>query len=403
MKLFLLLLHLCIISSYVQSQTRGETTASFFFENGEKLLNQGAYPEALEQFNKCLQQSPAYSEAYLNRAYAKQQLNDNEGANIDLSIYLEQKPDQPEALFARATLRYQLKKYAEAKEDLLKVLTLPAGETNTVYFKKPASSTSGITEVITTQSGFRPQIYNYLGLVDTELKKYPSAIVWLDSAIALDPNQPDYYVNRGVAKEAFDDGTAVADYKKALTIKPDHAIALKNLSMHSRKQGNLTDADDQLERAIESDSSMLYPYLERAYQRMEAGYYKGAEEDYSSALKVTETDPEIWFNRGLAREKLKNWAGAYADYTKVIELNEKLEKAWLGRGNVLMKQSKYKEAIEDYTVAITYQPDYALAFYNRALAKNKLKLNSEACADLSQAMKLGLQIEPKLKAKICGE
>jgi tetratricopeptide (TPR) repeat protein len=397
---FILASFLLTSNVFAQGQSKSES-ASQFFEQGEMLLNKGNYPGALEQFNNCLQESPGYSEAYLNRAYVKQQLRDNEGANTDLSIYLEQKPDQPEALFSRATIRYQLAKYGQAKEDLLKLLTLEAGETNTVYFKKPAASTSGVNQMITSKSGFKPQVFNYLGLVDIQLKKYSSAIVWMDSALALEPDQPDYYVNRGVAKEGMDDATAVADYKKALAIKPDHAMALKNLSILSRKHGDETNANDQLEQAIDSDSSMLYPYLERAYLRIEGGYYKGAVEDYTRALAISDKDPEIWFNRGLAREKLKDWIGANEDYTKAIELDEKLDKAWLSRGNVLMKQAKYKEAIEDYTVAITFRPDYALAYYNRAIAKEKLKLNADACIDLKRAIELGSKVDDKMKAKIC--
>ena len=349
-----------IVSAQGQSKSQA---ANSFFEQGEILLNNGQYPEALVQFNKCLQQSPGYAEAYRNRAYIKQQLHDNEGANIDLSIYLEQKPDQPEALFSRATLRYQLGKYIQAKEDFTKLLKLPIGETNTIYFKSAAASTTGVTEVMTVQSGnITPLIFNYLGLIDTHLKEYSSAIIWMDSAIALESNQPDYYVNRALAKEGLNDTTAILDYKKALTIDPNHALALSNLSITKRKRGDVTSADEHLELAIESDSSMLYPYLERAYQRMEGGYYKGAEEDYTRALAVEDRNFEIWFNRGLAREKLKDWTGAYADYTQAIELNEKFDKAWLGRGNVLTKQSKYNEAIEDYTVAILFRPDFALAF-----------------------------------------
>ncbi len=386
---------------FVHAQSKDEN-AILLFEQGETMLNKGDYPEALELFNKCLQLSPGYSEAYLSRAYVKQQLHDNEGAHIDLSIYLEQKPDSPEALFSRATLRYQLGKYTPAKDDLVKVLTLPSGETNTIYFKKPAASTSGVSQIITIQHGIKPLVFNYLGLVDTQLKKYPSAIVWFDSAHLLDPNQPDYYVNRAIAKEGINDTTSLSDYKKALALKPDHAIALNNLSIAKRKQGDVAGADDQLEQAIESDSSMLYPYLERAYQRMEGGYYTGAVDDYTRALAVSDKDPEIWFNRGLAREKLKDWVGAYADYTKAIERNEKLTKAWFGRGNTLTKQSKYKEAIEDYTIAILFQPDYGLAFYNRAIAKEKLKQNIDACLDLNRAIELGLKVEDRMKAKVCG-
>jgi tetratricopeptide (TPR) repeat protein len=387
----------------VQGQSKNQA-ATLLFEQGEIFLNNGQYPEALQRFNQCLQQSPEYAEAYRNRAYIKQQLRDIEGANIDLSIYLEQKPDQPEALFSRATLRYQLGKYLQAKEDFTKLLKLPSlGETNTIYFKSAAASTTGVTEVMTVQSGnMAPLIFNYLGLIDTHLKKYASAIVWMDSAIALDAIQPDYYVNRALAKEGINDSTAMLDYKKALTINPNHSIALNNLSIAKRKQGDVTLADESLELAIESDSSMLYPYLERAYQRMEGGYYKGAEEDYTRALAVDDRDFEIWFNRGLAREKLKDWTGAYTDYTHAIELNEKLDKAWLGRGNVLTKLSKYNEAIEDFTVAILFRPDFALAFYNRAIAKEKLKQIGQACMDLNRAAELGMKVEARLKSKICG-
>ncbi len=387
----------------VQGQSKSQA-ANSLFEQGEILLNKGQYPEALERFNQCLQQSPGYAEAYRNRAYIKQQLHDNEGANTDLSIYLEQKPDQPEALFSRATLRYQLGKYIQAKEDFMKLLKLPpGGETNTIYFKSAAASNSGVTEVLTVQSGnMTPLILNYLGLIDTHLKEYSSAIVWMDSAITLDSNQPDYYVNRALAKEGLNDTTAILDYKKALTIDPNHSIALNNLSIAKRKRGDVTSADESLELAIESDSSMLYPYLERAYQRMEGGYYKGAEEDYTRALAVDDRNFETWFNRGLAREKLKDWTGAYADYTHAIELNEKLDKAWLGRGNVLTKLSKYNEAIEDYTVAILFRPDFALAFYNRAIAKEKLKQIGQACIDLTRAVELGMKVEARVKAKICG-
>ncbi len=398
----LLSLFLCTIVS-VQGQSKSEAAHSLF-EQGEILLNKGHYPEALERFNKCLQQSPGYAEAYRNRALIKQQLHDNEGANIDLSIYLEQKPDQPEALFSRATLRYELGKYIEAREDFTRLLKLPVGETNTIYFKKAAASTAGVTEAMTVQSGnMTPLIFNYLGLIDTHLKKYSSAIVWMDSAITLESNQPDYYVNRALAKEGMNDTTAIMDYKKALTVDPNHAIALSNLSITKRKRGDVASADEHLELAIDSDSSMLYPYLERAYQRMEGGYYKGAEEDYTRALAVDDRNSEIWFERGLAREKLKDWTGAYADYTKAIELNEKFDKAWLGRGNVLMKLSKYNEAIEDYTVAILFRPDFALAFYNRAIAKDRLKMTEEACLDLNRAAELGLTIERKMKAQLCGE
>ncbi|HZI25888.1 MAG TPA: tetratricopeptide repeat protein [Chryseolinea sp.] len=369
------------------------------YEQGEAAHNAGNYKLALDYFNKCLKESPGFADAYFTRGATREQLRDLNGANTDYNIYLELKPDQPEALLCRATVRYQLGLYEQAKADFLKLLTVPVGETETIFFNQSASATSG-NQIITAQGSIKPQILNYLGLVETKLGHYKEAITWLDSAIALRQKEADYYVNRGIAKEGMNDTTsAMQDYNRAIELRPDHTVALHNIAVLKRKTGLATDSD--LEKAIESDSSMLYPYLERGYQRMEGGYYKGALEDYDRALEIEGKDPEIWLNRGHVKEKLNDLKGAYADYTKAIELDEKFDKAWLNRGNVLSKQGRIEDAIQDYTIAITFNPDYAAAFYNRAIARQKLKQITEACEDLQKAESLGLVVTEKVKKEIC--
>ena len=372
--------------------------AKKLYEQGEAAHNAGNYELALDYFNRCLKENPGFADAYFTRGSTREQLNDLPGANTDYNIYLELKPDEPEALLCRATVRYQLGLYEQAKEDFVKLLTLPAGETQTIFYNRSASP-SGANQIMTAQGAIKPQICNYLGLVETKLGNYKQAITWLDSAITLRKKEADYYVNRGIAKEGMNDPTAMQDYEAAILLRPDHAVALHNIAVLKRKTG--ASVDNDLEKAIESDSSMLYPYLERAYQRMEGGYYKGALEDYDRALQIQDKDPEIWLNRGHVKEKLNDLKGAYADYTKAIELNEKFEKAWLNRGNVLSKQGKTEEAIEDYTVAITFSPDYANAYYNRAIARQKLKQAAEACQDLQKAESLGMEVQEKVKKELC--
>ncbi len=148
-------------------------------------------------------------------------------------------------------------------------------------------------------------------MVDTKLRNYKEAIVWLDSAIALQQKEADFYVNRGIAKEAMKDTMAYKDYERALVINPEHAAARANLANLKRNSGDQQGSMDQIERAIESDSSMLHPYLTRAFQRMEGGYYKGAIEDYDRALEIDSTNAEIWLNRGIAREKSNDLNGAF--------------------------------------------------------------------------------------------
>jgi tetratricopeptide (TPR) repeat protein len=371
------------------------------FEQGQEAHDNGEYAKALTLLNQCLTDKPGFTEAYFVRASTREQLKDIEGALTDYSIYLEQKPDSPEALFSRGLIRYQLKKYDQAYEDFTRYLNAPPGETQTVYFNRSPNTTGG-NQIMTAQSATRPLIYNYLGVIDQKRNNLQKSVAWLDSAIRLAPKEADFYVNRGLSKQSLKDSTAALnDFRKALSINPEHTAALHNIAVLKRLKREEKGPEDPLEQAIESDSSMLAPYLERGFQRMEGGYLKGALDDYNKALEIETRDPEIWLSRGIVKERLKDYPGAFSDYTKAIDLKESYVKAWINRANVLLKQERYADAIEDYTVALIYIPDSAPAYYNRAIAKYRMDKLTEACEDLKKAESLGMKPDSKLKEKIC--
>lgn len=390
---------LCLTFQFLLAQEK--SSPAQLLEFGNEAYNAGRYKDAIAFYNESIQKSPDFMEAYLARASAREQTKDLQGALTDYSIVVEKQPENFDALFGRANVRYKLKLYPQAKDDYLKLLDLPPNETNTIYYQKSPSA-SGSNQMMTAQSVVKPMLFNYLGITETKLKNNKAAIQWLDSAIQLQPYTADYYVNRGIAYEDSDVKKAEADYKHALDIDPNNTLALHNLGvLVVRKKGKKQEGD-YLERAIESDSTMLYPYLERAYQRMLGEYYKGAIEDYTKALKIEDSDPAIWLGRGIAREKMNDLKGAYADYTKAIEVDEKYEKAWLNRGNLLNKQGRHEQAIEDYSAAIAFSPDYAAAYYNRAIARERIKQYAKACVDLKHAETLGKIPDEKLQEKVCG-
>jgi len=373
--------------------------AEQLFSQGEEAFQEGRFEEAKSYLTRCIQEDPDYTEAYYYRAKARESLKDNAGALTDLNSCLELAPNQPEVLFSRGQVQYETGRYENAKEDFLNVLALSAGETNTVFYNRSASA-AGTHQILTLQGSVKPLLYNYIGLAETKLGHYDEAVLWLDSAIKLERKSADYYVNRGIAFEGLKkDSAATADYQKALVIQPDHPVAMNNLAVLKRKLG--TGGLEDMDHVIDSDSSMLNPYLERAQMRFDGGFYKGALEDYNSAIRINDRNPEIWLNRGLTKEKLNDLKGAYSDYTQAIELDEDFVKAWTNRGNVLSKQGRMNEAVEDYSAAITFVPDHAVAYYNRAIAYHKLKQSQKACDDLKKAEELGHKVEEKVKKGIC--
>lgn len=382
---------LIAISTVVWAQK--PLNANQLYLRAEEAYNNGDYRNAIAYLDQCVALSPGYSDAYFMRGGAKEQLKDFQGALTDYNIFLERQIDHREGLFNRGVMRYQLKFYDLAREDFLRLLSLPNGVTQTVYFNRSPNANNK-NPVMTAESKINPLIYNYLGMVDLKQQRYKEAIHWLDSAIGIDPKDPAFYTNRALAKQNLSDTVgALKDFNHALKLNPQHTAALHNLSL--LKQGK------SIDEAIESDPRELPPYLERAHQRLLKGDHRGAQEDFTRALLLDSANAETWFSRGLSRERLQDFQGAFSDYTQAIELKENHFKAWINRANVLLKMKRYEDAIEDYTVALIYQADYAAAYYNRAIAKNYRKDLTGACEDLKRAEGLGMKIEEKMKSQFC--
>jgi len=374
----------------------------FYFLRGEELFKAKAYSEALVNYNESINIYPYYPEAYFSRAVIRERLNDQEGALRDYNIFLELKPDQFDALFSRALLLFNQKKWDLAKKDFTRLLTLPAGETNTIYYRQDLF-TENVNRVFTTQGSNHAYIFNYVGLTHMELKDFDNALICFDSATYYNPNDADYYVNTGRCYESMGKvEEARISYLTAIEINPNHGLAKHNLSIINRNSGDSSGADGILEEVISKHPTLPYPYAERALTETNRGEFRKALRDYDEAIRLAPTEAEYRLGRGIVKEKLKDWAGAYDDFTEAIHLNEKLEKAWLNRANLLYKRGQYVEAIKDYDIALLLSDSYGIAFYNRALAKNKLGRDAEACEDLKNARSLGFDVRAQVFSKICG-
>lgn len=373
-------------------------SAETLYEMGIAKLDEELYDQALSLLNESIKLNPKYAEAYSARAEVRGRLNDIDGAMIDYAICVELLPGWYDPLFSLAVIRYELKLYELAKQDFLKLQHLPTGHTNRIIYRQTAKG-SGTDKITTVQSGLKSELYNYLGLIETQLQNCKGGISYLDSAIKLSPQEAHYYVNRARAKQACNNQTSQDDFKRALAIDPDRSLTKYNMTVQA-KENSFEQTEKQLTEIIQNDTTLQYPYVARGYYRLSNGNLKGALADYDRALKIDDHDPQLWLNRGLTKEKLQDYIGAFSDYTQAIELKENFANAWLNRGNLLMKQSRFEDAIEDYSIAILHQPNYGYAYLNRALSKHYQKLPG-ACEDLKQAEALGMKVDKSVREEIC--
>ena len=375
-----------------------QNSAEKNYRLGMEALDDSNFKKAIEYFDACLYKNHLYVSAYFSRATAKEWLNQPKGALTDYNILLELAPEHVEGTMARGILRYNQKQYELAKEDFLKFLTLPKGSTSTVFFR--SSLFEGGTDKIMTAQGTSAEIYNYLGLTNTQLKDFNQAISYFDSAIHISGHEPDYLTNRGIAYEGLGNtGAAIANYEEALNLDPGNALASYNLGVLATQTTNSELAIKTYTEVLEKDPTLAYAYTQRGIAKMGSGDYEGALVDYDSALILD--NPENWLNRGLAKEKAEDFAGAYSDFSQTIRLKPNHEKAYLGRANVLIKLNKYEEAIQNYDMAIFYYPSYGLAYFNRGIAKHNNKESIAACLDLQKSFDLGIKSAEPILKKIC--
>jgi tetratricopeptide (TPR) repeat protein len=374
--------------------------AQYYYEKAEAAVENKDFSQAEGAATQCLALKPSYQEAYYVRGRAREGLQDFAGAITDYSICLDMNPQSSEALFSRAQLRFRLRQFDLAREDFLRLLEAPPSETTSVFFQIAPSG--GVQSAFTTHGGnHRSRVFDYLGRLESAVNNFAQSDVYFDSALQLASSNPDIHLHKGQSLLLRRDRIrAEQSFRQALALDPGNASARYQLAM---LKGSITteESDRLLRESIEGDSLMPQPYMERAHRRMEAADYRGALSDYGMAVVLGPEDPEHWFGRGTAKEKLEDWQGAYDDYTEALRRKPGFEKALLNRGNVLFKLKLYQEAIDDYNLALTHFPDYGPGYYNRAVANYYLRNSTQSCADIRKAEQLGIKADVKLKEKVC--
>ncbi len=109
------------------------------------------------------------------------------------------------------------------------------------------------------------------------------------------------YNNRGVAHDQLGDyDRAVADYREALSLKPEDAMSRRNLRVVLVRRGvalantgEYQRALADLTRAIELGPDKAIAWLRRAQVRMESGDLEGAAADLARARELAPGDEEI--------------------------------------------------------------------------------------------------------------
>lgn len=392
--LLLLLSNSSLFSQNVVSSNQRKQVAIQAFEKDD-------FSTSLALINSWLLDYPNDSEGYLYRARIWNQLQDHSKADIDYTAYLQFIPDQAEVYLERGRVRFKNGLFELAKEDFEAFLKLPKGETSQVIYRKSPSG-NGISQIFTAQTPNPSQAYYHLALCSIELKEFGPALIYLDSAISNQPNEPDFYSEKGktlalLGKKA----EAELNYKKALEINPDHHLSRQRMVFLSQTVDE--SSLEELTQMIINSPENPDVFKQRGYFRLSHKDPSGAKEDFLKAISLDPEDAQLWYYLASSLVALKNFKDAENTCSKALNLDPKNVDYLLLRGQCRYRMNQFEPALADFTLVTIYEPDYASGFYHKGITLRQISKNKSGCEELKKAMNLGMQEARAAWEKVCVE
>jgi serine/threonine protein kinase/tetratricopeptide (TPR) repeat protein len=190
-------------------------------------------------------------------------------------------------------------------------------------------------------------------------------------------------------------GDAIGCYTTCVALRPDFAPSHYNRGLarlyrndESRYQDNLRAAADFTE-AIRLDPVLVDAYFDRAVARRRLKDPRGAIADLDRVLELRPGRIEAYFNRALSRREIGDGAGAGADEAEGLRHSPEDEAGLLARGSFRMRAGDNARALADFEAVLRRNPRSISAINNKSfLLGEKLNRVAEAVEVLDGALQL---------------
>ncbi len=204
-----------------------------------------------------------------------------------------------------------------------------------------------------------------MGIALSKRGKVEEGMYYYDTALRINPNDPDAHNNRGVA--LFNLGRineAVGHYIEAVRINPNHVNAVMNFGNALLQQGKIEEAAMQYKRVLQINPEDAGAHLNRAHILASQGKLNEAMTHFREAIKIKPDNEKALIGLGDVLAGQGQIEEAVAYYLKAAEIAPQNAELHYNTGTILASQGKLDEAMNHFREAIRIKPDYAKALNN---------------------------------------
>ena len=222
-----------------------------------------------------------------------------------------------------------------------------------------------------------------------DLRRCDEAFACYEMAVALSPNDPHAYADRGLFQQSMKrTREALADFDKALLIESNYPLAHNNRGITLANLGRIEDAIQSYDEAIKYDPTNALAHANKASALKAMDRAEEAIKSYDVAISYDRDHGNFHFNKANSLIYLNRIDEAVQSLNAAIERDPQHAEAYFSRANALFLSNAFSESIADYNIAIILHPNYPEVYTSRGEALKNLNLHDEALMSFNEAIKL---------------
>lgn len=249
-------------------------------------------------------------------------------------------------------------------------------------------------------------IYSKLSLMYYYLDNVDSSIVYCDLALKKATNDTTAlyqrghcYMDKGYFQKAIDDFTLSFE----ITNKRNSNASF-NIGKCYFGLGNIDKAIEFYKMTLTLEPNDKYSFYELGYcyASLSTPDKDNALKYYNKAIDQDNNYYDAYFNRGLLyATQFKNLKKGHADLERSIEIKPKKKLSYLYNGMLYRDEEEFGKAKDMFNKVIEMYPDYADAYFERAITWYKIGILNMVCKDLDKAESLGYTKATETKKQVC--
>ncbi len=146
---------------------------------------------------------------------------------------------------------------------------------------------------------------------------------------------------------------AIALINELISLRPNSAIDYNNRGLMHLRNNQLTEAIEDLTRALEINPKLDSAYNNRANCHAAQGNLEAAISDYDVALDLNPANIRVWINQGITFREMGNYDLAISNFDIALIISQSLqERAYGERGRVYHLRGDWNCAVADYKKAL---------------------------------------------------